>query len=337
MRNAGPWSLDFVYVGTPRAGSTWLAGVLDEHPQVYVPHNKELHFFNDRHISGSPFLYPKGMELYRSYFADAPTGSRSGDISPYYYYDPNAAARLAREFPHVKIIAFLRNPVDMLASLYRLLRQRERRAATFEQELALRPHWLDLGFYHRLLQPYFDHFPPEQIYVGIHEHFFADEATNLRDLLSFLDVDPTFRPSLLGQKINVSSDDAPNPVRRLRGLILQLLQRPDMLPVKRLLHQYRLNRVHYTGVPKADAAAVAARVSAATRHELLELFAPDIRRLERQLGIELNIWLDLPEAVPSRIVPLRPYARGHALPGRLARQGEPGADGESGANPSWQR
>ena len=62
----------------------------------------------------------------------------------------------ARHFPDVKVIAFLRNPVDILASLYRLLRQRECRAPSFEEELRLRPHWLDLGFYHRLLLPYFE-------------------------------------------------------------------------------------------------------------------------------------------------------------------------------------
>ena len=289
--------LHFVYVGTPRAGSTWLAGVLSEHPAIFVPHNKEIHFFNDRHLSGSPFLYPKGLEYYRSFFADAPAGARLGDVSPYYYYDPNSASRLARHFPEVKIVAFLRNPVDMLGSLYQLLRQRERRAPTFEEELRLRPHWLDLGFYHRLLVPYFDHFPAEQIHVRIYERFFADEATNLRELLRFLDVDPDFRPTLLGRRINASTHETPRLVPRLRGDLLAALHRPGMMPAKRLLHWCKVNRVRYTGVAKSpNEQSARSQVAPDTRRWLLKEFEPDMRRLEQMLGVNLDLWRGLPRA-----------------------------------------
>jgi hypothetical protein len=303
--------LDFVYIGTPRAGSTWLAGVLSEHPEVFVPHNKEVHFFNDRHLSGGPFLYPRGIELYRSFFADAPARALLGELSPYYYYDPNVASRLARHFPDVKVIAFLRNPVDMLASLYRLLRQRERRAPTFEEELQLRPHWLDLGFYHRLLLPYFDRFPAEQIYVGVYERFFADEATSLRGLLRFLGVDPAFRPALLGQRVNGSTNTAPNPVRRLRGELLNVLHQPSMLPLKQLLHRNRINLVRYAGVPKEqDHLPARSEVAPATRRRLLEEFEPDMRRLEQLLGVDLDLWRGLPRAGSSApVVSLRAHAR----------------------------
>ena len=145
--------LDFLYVGAPRAGSTWPAAVLEEHPQVWIPHNKEIHFFNDRLVYAFEYKYSRGLEHYRSYFRGAPGGVQLGELSPFYYGDPNAAFRISRHFPNVKILFFIRNPVDALHSLYLLLRQREKRAATFEEELERHPELLDLGFYHRLLTP----------------------------------------------------------------------------------------------------------------------------------------------------------------------------------------
>ncbi len=54
--------LDFVYVGAPRCGSTWLAAVLEEHPDVWIPHNKEIHFFNDRLVYAFEYKYPRGID-----------------------------------------------------------------------------------------------------------------------------------------------------------------------------------------------------------------------------------------------------------------------------------
>jgi hypothetical protein len=209
----------------------------------------------------------------------------------------------------------------MLASLYRLLRQREYRAPSFEEELRLRPHWLDLGFYHRLLLPYFDRFPAEQIYVGIYERFFADEATNLRDLLRFLEVDPDFQPALLGQRVNASTDTPPHPVLQLRGELLTVLHSPGMLPLKGLLHRCRINRVRYTGVSKArDQVSVRSEIAPDTRRRLLEEFEPDMGRLERLLGVDLNLWRGLPDGrSASPVVPLRAYARSRSRSQRSAK------------------
>ena len=61
--------LDFVYVGAPRAGSTWLAAALREHPEIWIPSNKELHFFNARLVYAFEYKYPRGIKHYRNYFA----------------------------------------------------------------------------------------------------------------------------------------------------------------------------------------------------------------------------------------------------------------------------
>ena len=40
---------NFICIGAQRAGTTWLHDCLNEHPEVYVPEKKELHFFNSNY------------------------------------------------------------------------------------------------------------------------------------------------------------------------------------------------------------------------------------------------------------------------------------------------
>ena len=39
-------SPDFLGIGAPRAGTTWLWTVLRQHPQIWMPPRKELHYFD---------------------------------------------------------------------------------------------------------------------------------------------------------------------------------------------------------------------------------------------------------------------------------------------------
>ncbi len=283
--------LDFVYVGAPRCGSTWLAAVLEEHPDVWIPHNKEIHFFNDRLVYAFEYKFPRGIDYYRSYFREAPESARLGELSPFYYYDPQAAHRIHRYFPDTKIIIFLRDPVSMLHSLYLLLRGRESREATFERELTKNPQLVDLGFYHRLLTPYFDWFPHERIFVSVYEEFFSDEKKNLKRLFEFLEIDTAFVPSLLGKRVNWSEGDPPSAISRMRGKIIDLLNTKPLIPVKELMHRLKINRMDYSAVAGDTRRANAKpAISRECRSALLEQFEPDIGRLETLLGMSLEIW-----------------------------------------------
>lgn len=285
--------LDFVYVGAPRAGSTWLAAALREHPEIWIPSNKELHFFNARLVYAFEYKYPRGINHYRSYFKKAPNEVKLGELSPFYYYDPNAAYRIYSHFPNARIIAFLRNPVDVVYSLYLLMRQRERRAESFEEEILCNPDLLDLGFYHRLMTPYFDWFQKENIHIRIFEEFFKDEEKSCADLYEFLGVDSAFRPGVLGSRINASTEKTPSVTAPLRGYIISLLNSKPLMPVKYFLHRFRVDRI---GSHVANATSKSAQrsaklgLSAEMRSKLLEQFEPDIQRLEVLLGRNLDIW-----------------------------------------------
>jgi hypothetical protein len=39
---------NFIYIGTSKAGSTWLFDILSRHPEVYITPTKGLYFFDHR-------------------------------------------------------------------------------------------------------------------------------------------------------------------------------------------------------------------------------------------------------------------------------------------------
>ena len=56
--------INFFCIGAQKAGTTTLHDVLNMHPDIYLPPNKEAHFFN---VDES---YSKGLDYYYSNFSN---------------------------------------------------------------------------------------------------------------------------------------------------------------------------------------------------------------------------------------------------------------------------
>lgn len=283
-------SVDFVYVGGPRCGSTWLSAVLSDHPEIFIPPSKEIHFFNDRMPYGFEYRYPQGMAHYLGYFDQAKPGHLKGDISPFYFLDPNAAWRIHRHLPDAKIISFLRDPVDMLYSLYLLLRQRERRAPTFEAELEANPQLLDLCRFDRLLQPYYDLFESERVLILLHDDLRRNAKATARQVFRFLGVDEDFAPASLERKFNLAVDSQPRRSKQARGYAIQALNHPVLLPLKRLMLRRGLKDIRYFGAQDTGDVARYEGPAEETRAWIGELLAPDMKRLAIRIGRDLDGW-----------------------------------------------
>ena len=105
---------DFMIVGFPRCGTTSLWEHLDQHPRIYAPKDKELHFFSVRYDSGLG-----------NYLLNFPTKKEKNkrklsvfEASPDYIMHPKAMERLKTHLPKNKMIILLRNPVDQIYSQY---------------------------------------------------------------------------------------------------------------------------------------------------------------------------------------------------------------------------
>jgi hypothetical protein len=100
----------FLVIGAMKAGTSTLARALAQHPQVFVPRAKEVHFF-DHHFG-------RGLDWYRAWFEEAGAVPAVGEASPTYMHNEGAWLRMARTLPDARLIAILRDPGDCAYSHY---------------------------------------------------------------------------------------------------------------------------------------------------------------------------------------------------------------------------
>ena len=101
---------DFVVIGAQKAGTTSLAAALRQHPGLYLPPSKELHYFS--------LHAERPLSWYAAHFEQAGPGQLCGEATPYYLFHPAAAARLAAALPLSRLIVLLRDPVARTLSHY---------------------------------------------------------------------------------------------------------------------------------------------------------------------------------------------------------------------------
>ncbi len=94
---AAPALPNFVCFGAYKCGTTWLYQCLGEHPQVFLPHFKEIDFFQRK--DGTRAYHSRGIGWYRALYADAGRAPLRGDISPGYLTDAEAPRLIAASLP----------------------------------------------------------------------------------------------------------------------------------------------------------------------------------------------------------------------------------------------
>jgi hypothetical protein len=171
---------NFAYIGTSKAGSTWLFNALAHHPQVFLASSKGLYYF-DSH-------FDKGEQWYLEHFASAGDKPAVGEISHSYLSSPEAAPRIAALNPDMRLLACLREPVDRAFSDYLDLTKNQQFDGSFADALERFPRLLDRGCYATHLQRYLDLFPREQIHVSLFDDLREDAQAYADDVFGFLGI-----------------------------------------------------------------------------------------------------------------------------------------------------
>jgi hypothetical protein len=198
---------DFIVIGAMRSGTTSLYSYITEHPKVMPASKKEIRYF-DRN-------YEQGRQWYRAFFppAKAFPGVITGEASPSYLLHPLAPRRIRAEYPGVKLIVALRDPVDRAYSHYQLSKRMGKEDLPFEQALDREAERLDgtlerftsdehhksaaywnqsyvtRGMYADQLRRWLDVFPREQFLVIGSEGLFADPPGVMREVYAWLGVE----------------------------------------------------------------------------------------------------------------------------------------------------
>lgn len=202
---------NFLLIGTQKSGTTWLARSVEQHPHVFAPPQKELHFFNLRQN------YERGIDWYQQQFA-ACNGERAiGEFTPNYFWlqpnaheierlgvIPNIPALVQRHFPDLKLIVSFRHPVRRAVSAYYHY-VRSRKVSPYKDILEV-GHQLgivSMGYYATYLREWLRYFPREQfLFLIFEEDIQRRKRETLQRVFRFLGVDPTFVPDGLDERYN---------------------------------------------------------------------------------------------------------------------------------------
>lgn len=232
-------------IGAQRCGTTYLTALLDAHPQVAMarPARPEPKVFL------SDELADRGADWYRrTYFAHADGELLLGEKSTSYLEDPRAPERAARVLGDVHVIAMLRDPVERAVSNWRLSTDHGFESRPLEQALwdnlaEARPWdagqtsvspfaYLERGRYDHYLQPWVDRFG-----AAVHVFFLSELKSadaSLERVYGSIGVDPSFRPDLLGERVNEGHEPVPALSAELLGRLRDYFADSDRALAERL-------------------------------------------------------------------------------------------------------
>jgi len=301
---------NFLIIGAGRAGTTSLNHYLGQHPDVFMSPIKETNFFAYRALAAAglssgpleSMSFPiQSLREYRKLF-DRAAGARAiGEASPIYMADRRIAEEISDLLPDVRLIAILRNPVERAHSSYLFHRRDGRERRSFDQAIREEREglfseeklsfgqrsYLGLGFYDRMLAPYFDLFPRSRIGVFLFDHLLRDPADLMSDLFGFLHVDPAFEPAV---SVRYNASGVPRGAwatatskafRKRPWTERAKLRLPGLIQdtMDRWIEASRARRLEVPELPKE------------LQRELVSLYAEDIAHLQQRIGRDLQAWL----------------------------------------------
>lgn len=196
---------NFMVVGAAKAGTTSLYHYLQQHPDVFMPVEKEPHHFSQVRPDPAKRAFYKHIPdraTYLALFSGVRAERAIGEASTSYLWDEETPRRIREFNPATRIIIMLREPVQRAYSHYlndvREGYEKRPFLTAIEEDLrAERKGWgvsslyVDLGRYCEQVRRYLEFFPG-QVLVLFFEEFIRDPRAALRQTFSFLGVDPEF-------------------------------------------------------------------------------------------------------------------------------------------------
>lgn len=201
--------VNFVVAGAQKSGTSALNDLLKVHPHLCFTNKRkrrELHFFDDDRLFNG---WINSNHKYHMHFSPDPSHKLIGDVTPAYMYYPNAVERMFKYNPQFKIIVILRNPIERAFSHWNMQTERKRESRPFLEAIKselLTPHktfphrskrfsfenrYLARGLYTEQITRLHFFFPKEQISILKNEDLRLNPRDTLREICSFLSIDPS--------------------------------------------------------------------------------------------------------------------------------------------------
>lgn len=278
--NAKAGSVDFFVIGAMKAGTTSLYFQLRQHPQIFLPAEKEVPFF------AIDSLYERGLDWYlREFFSRAEPGQRTGTVTPQYMLYRQVPARMHAAFPGARLIAVLRDPLERIRSHYKMMVRAFGEQRPFGE--VLQGHYVEGGEYGRMLEEYLDYYARDRLLVLFSRDLERDHAAVLERIYAFLAVSDR-APETLPEKRNTAEAANSRRFARFAANTVHSYVRPLRPLIKRLLPERYTRRVALWSImyrsKVADPAGIDVSLPVERERELARHYLADLARLEDIVG-----------------------------------------------------
>ncbi len=212
---------NFIIAGFPKCGTTSLYHYLSEHPEVYMPSQKELHFFSNNILSklknGPRDKVVKKTQIstsekYLNFYKNVKDQSAIGDASPSYINYPEALLKIKNYLNDPKLIIVLRDPINRAYSNYQHLKREQRESLSFiealkNEEERKRLKYSDFWYYKfnstysykiEQAQKIFSH-----VLILTLEELSAKPEETMKKVYKYLDVETNFRMKNPSNRFNI--------------------------------------------------------------------------------------------------------------------------------------
>jgi len=293
------FKIDFIGIGAPKSGSTWLFNCLGLHPRICLSVPKEIKYFN--HIDYTKYIrnfqddnlvnknHYKPLSWYERCFKHCHQGSIKGEFTPSYLFDDKAPFLIRKNFPDIKLIACLRNPIDRAYSSYwGRTNYTKKGKLSFEEAIKEDLMYIEGGLYHKHLTRYLDYFRRDKILIVLFDDIVLSPEKEIKKVFGFLDVDSTIKLNLGAVSINKAKKSW------FPFISLIMKDFPNLLIDKNLgylLHIARMVGMREFFLSLTTSTFIYPEMNPNTRQYLRSVFDDDIRQLEKLLNRDLSQWL----------------------------------------------
>lgn len=287
----------FIIIGAAKCGTTSLFDQLSRHPEVFTPTVKEPGFFSEKNY----LLSIRTEAEYLDLFKGADKFKSSGEATVLYMAEPHAPELIRKHLGNdVRIIAILRNPIDMAYSLWKHRRREVKEEMTFFEAIEKWPQRkIDTEFNQKNVAIDWDYigrshfFKQLKRYEGF-RHFkvliFEDYVRNYKeqfvDVCRFLGISEDYMIAF--ESANTSFSPRSKSLQKMlthQSKFKEALKK--IIPVKQLMPL----KTYVESLNKSDDDTPP--LSSADRKRIMELLREDVSSLEKFLDRDLGqYWKD---------------------------------------------
>ena len=290
---------DFFIVGAPKCGTTAMNAYLGEHPEIFVPEQKEIHQFG----TDLGFTHDRDELIYQSLFGPWQDEKVGGEASVWYLYSKLAAKEIHEFNPAAKIIIMVRNPTDMVHAQHsQAVYVGRETIADFEAALAAEPdrrsgalpthplspreifYYSEIARYTEQIQRFEHAFGRDNLHIIVFDDLKSDIQGVYGRILKFLGVDETYQADLSPKNRNRRYKNkflhylVNNPAPWFKQAVTAVIPRSVWRRAKS-----KLQKINTSRAPRDP-------MKPETRKLLNETYADEVQSLSEYLSRDLSHW-----------------------------------------------